>query len=337
MNEEITVKKAVLHILDNNINIPVLSNSELEIDGEVSEFLEKHITKVLNDNNLKNACFTENYNKIRNLCKLLGSNTAEFLQVSLDLAGTLFEIMTQNVDIAPADLICCLFDCDGQRHLGILKLNYKTGYMHYAQQGEEGNANTIIRHRTILPSEGQKIDECALINLEDLSIKIIEKEYEINGEKLCYLSKIYLQCSSGLSNNEKLKIINNVAKKLNKKYFDEDFDKMAKLKMAAIESLEETSAIQIDTLAEEVFESNLEVRNEYLSEIQSAGLIERTITIPETLAEKKFKTHKIKTDTGIEINFPLDYYNDREKIEFVNNPDGTISIILKNIGKIINR
>ena len=52
---------------------------------------------------------------------------------------------------------------------------------------------------------------------------------------------------------------------------------------------------------------------------------------------KTGKNHKIKTDTGIEVSFPADYFKNKDFIEFINNPDGTISIQLRNIGKIINK
>ena len=49
---------------------------------------------------------------------------------------------------------------------------------------------------------------------------------------------------------------------------------------------------------------------------------------------KKGRSQKIKTDTGIEITFPAEYAGNDDFIEFINQPDGTISIAVKNIGKI---
>lgn len=337
MDGQIAIKKAVLHILDNNITVPVLSDMELEAEGEVCEFLEKHVAKIQEDNNLKNARFTGEENKVRFLCQCLESNTEDFLPITRDIAATLFDIMLKNVDIPPADLVCCLFNCNNRDFLGILKMNYRMGYTHYVQNDGESSANTLIKHKTLLPADGQKIDECILIDLKDCSIQLIEKEYEINGEKCCYLSRMFLKSDSDLSNNEKVKIINKAAQKLSKKYFDEDFEKTAQFKKAISESFEEKSAIEVDSLAREVFKNNIEVQNEYMEEVQKSGLTERTVEIPETLIAKKFQNHKIKTDTGIEINFPVDCYNDRDKIEFVNNPDGTISIIIKNVTRISNK
>ena len=47
--------------------------------------------------------------------------------------------------------------------------------------------------------------------------------------------------------------------------------------------------------------------------------------------------YKIRTDTGIEISFPAEMGSNSEYIEFVNEPNGLISIELKNIGSIENR
>jgi len=337
MDNSISIRKAILHILDTNIDIPVISQKELELDGEIYNFLEKHLQKLLNDHNLKSAEFIGEVNEIRNICDKLNQNTQYFYQASIEIANKLFMILVKNVDIPSADLICCIFDYCNQPYFGILKLNYKTGFTHFVLQEQEGNVNTIIRHRTMLPTESQKIDECAFINLDDLSVKLIEKAYEINGEKEFYLSKLFLNCSTQLSDIEKIKIIEKAAKKVNKQFFDEDFDKPAKLKKAVAESFEETGSIQVDTIIEKVFENNIEVQNECIEEIKKAGLVEKNIPVPEKLAERKFRIHKIKTDTGIEINFPSSYYNDKEKIDFINNPDGTISIVIKNVGKIVNR
>ena len=40
-------------------------------------------------------------------------------------------------------------------------------------------------------------------------------------------------------------------------------------------------------------------------------------------------------DNGIELIVPLDVYRNGDLIEFVNNPDGTVSIMLKNIEKLV--
>ncbi len=337
MEYDINIKSAVLHILDTSINLPILSNKEINMDGEISEFLEKHISKILGDANIKKAQFSGDINLLRDMCFAIKSDETCFMEVSIEIANMIFDIMVKNIDIISGDLICCLFHLNNEQHLGILKLNYKTGFTHYVNQMEDGASNSIIRHKTLLPTEGQKIDEAVLVSLESGEIKLLERTYEINGVKEFYLSQYFLKCTTDLSDNQKLKIIDKVTKKINKKYYDEDFEKVAKLKNVVSQSIEDNNEVRVEKLAEKMFDTNFSVREEYIQEIQKAGLTEEAIQIPEKIAEKKFKTHKIKTDTGIEINFPLSYYDNRDMIEFSNNPDGSISIIIKNVSKITNK
>jgi hypothetical protein len=320
-----------------NAGIPVLSGGELEIEGELEEYLANHIDKIQEDPNTKNAAFTGDTNVILSICKKLSEDEDEFLKVTTDTAGQLFNFMQKHVDIPSADLVCCLFDMNGTRHLGFLKMNYKAGFTHWVQNVDEGNVNTIIRHKTLLPQEGQKLEECILINLSDFKIRLMEKQYEIDGEKEYYLSRYFLICDCNLSDNAKLKILDKATKKINKKYYDEDFEKAIKLKQAVTESFEETAAIQVEKVADKVFDRDVSIQREYVEEIAKAGICESEIKIPDKLIEKKFKTHRIKTDNGIEIDFPLEYAGNRDKIEFINNTDGTISIVIKNVGRIINK
>jgi hypothetical protein len=337
MEHAIFIKKAVLHILDVNAAMPVLSKAELEINEALADYLGRLIDKVIADPNTKNARFIGEENEIRLSCGLFSDNEADFLTVSSDMAGRLFTLMQKNVEIPSADLVCCLAEIDGVNNLVLLKLNYNEGFTHWVHNADEGAVNMIIRHKTLLPQDGQKPGECVLISLADLSLKLMEKQYEINGEKDFYLSNLFLKCSCDLSDNAKLKILDKAAKNINKKYFDEDFEKTIRMKKAVTESIEDTAAIQVERIADKLYEKDMGIRREYVDEIAKAGLDEKEIIIPGRLIEKKFKTHKIKTDTGIEIDFPLEYADDSDKIEFINNSDGTLSIVIKNVARITNR
>jgi len=70
-----------------------------------------------------------------------------------------------------------------------------------------------------------------------------------------------------------------------------------------------------------------------MERVEEAG-VNKVVDLEGKKPEKKLTVHKIKMDNGIQLDIPVDIYRDRNIIEFVNNPDGTISIIIKNISKI---
>lgn len=335
--ELINVKKIVLHILDSALHMPILSKNEHPYNEEVNKFVEKHLEKIIKDDNLKESSFIGEFNIIKDLCKKIKDDEANLNSITCEMAKKLFTIMQKNVAIPSADLLFCLFQLDNIQYLGILKFNYKHSFIHYVETKEGRTVNYIIKQKTTLPSENQKIEECALINLNDFSIKLLEKKYEINGEKLFYFSQMFLKCATQISTNEKIKIFSKATEKFSKKYFEEDYTKPVEIRKAVAESIEETDTINVVNLAENIFRKNPELKREYIQEIENAGLKEKTIPVTKKIAEKRFKTQKIKTDTGIEINLPIEYYGNKDKIEFINNPDGTISIVIKNITKISDK
>jgi hypothetical protein len=336
MSEEnnVEIKKLVMHILDTSLHMPVLSVREHPEDEEIEDYIEKHILKALKDDNLKTASFQDGYNRVRELCTSMVYNEEEFIASSHEIAGILFDIMQKNIDIPTGDLVCCLFELDGVAHLGILKFNYRPSYIHYVQASQEGNVNSIIKQKTALPVETQKLDECAIISLRDLGIKLLEKKYDVNGEKEFYFSNIFLNCSSEVSDKQKVKLFKKATEDFNKKYFDDDHNVSAELKRAAAESIERNDAIDIVGVAETVFSQNPEIKTAYIEHVEKSGLKDRTISANDGVIEKNFSKQKLKTDTGIEISIPVGYYKDAGKIEFINNPDGTISILIKNVVRL---
>ena len=46
---------------------------------------------------------------------------------------------------------------------------------------------------------------------------------------------------------------------------------------------------------------------------------------------RKYQSQHLYTDTGIEIKIPMEQYKNPQRVEFITNPDGTISVLIKNI------
>ena len=329
----ILVMKYITHVLDKNLGIPVLSSREQNLDNDINEFLEKNISKMLNDQSMKNAVFLDN-SKVKLLCeKIMSNELKDFNSITTEIAMDLFQIIEQDLEIPSGDLICCLFLLNDIMHIALLKLNYRHSYTHFV---DKDRVVQIVKNKVTFPNESQKLDEWVIINLKDLNIRLIEKKCTKNKEYFEYFSKKFLQCKTEISSKEKLKIFNTINDEFSKKYFNNEIKEDLKMKKIIFESIDNNCAVKIDELAEKVFSENEEVKNNYINEFKDRGIDNSTLIESETI-KKSFKMQKIKTDSGIEINLPFDIYNDKDKVEFNNNVDGTISIVLKNISKIISK
>ena len=330
---DIQIEKAVLHILDKNSSVPVYSQRLVDIeDDSVYKFVSNNVKKMHDDTTTKRGEFLEN-SKVFAHIKNLDDN---FMEVSIAVAENLYKIIQSNEDIPGGDLLFAKGKIGEMDFLAIIKLNYKEAYTHLADYNDSGVNNRIILHRVIFPLESATINEGTVINLKDYSLRVTEKNYLIDGEKRNYFSDMFLECTTNLSKKESIKVINSVAKEVNKKYFDEDFTKIAKVKETIYDEVSATGTINVEEIAKKTFENNPEIQKEYIEEVAKAG-VKPTITLYNEEPEKKFSKHKIKTDNGIELSFPIEIYKDKNLLEFINNPDGTVSILIKNINKIINK
>lgn len=324
---EIQIEKAILHVLDKNSSMPIFSEGLVNLDDDaIYNFIAMNLKKMYDDNATKRGILHET----NEFFDYIEGINEKFVEISKVIADNLYKIMINQDSIPSADLLITLATIDGRRIFGIIKLNYKEGFTHFVDYANSATSNKIIKHKVIFATEGQKTDEGVLIDLADFKLKITEKEYLIDGDKINYFSEMFLKCKPEMSKNEAIKIVNKVAKEINKKYFDSDFTKDAKVKETIYDEIQETSKINICTIAKKAFENNKEIQEEYVEEVKKAGVKEEIVLTGEE-PEKKFSKHKIKTDNGIELSVPTDVYKNKDAIEFINNPDGTISILITNV------
>lgn len=334
MIEDVLIEKLVLHILDGSVGIPILSETEHPEDSDINDFIKAHIEKVFKDVNIKKACFENNDNEIKLLCEKLVLNNSDFLEISKQLAEKLYSIIIKYVNIPSCDLICSMFNGDGKNFLGLFVLNYKTSYIHYVEESENIKVNKVKKQITTLPSTSQSIDEFVIIDLSDYTILLKEKKHDMNGIKEPYLSKYFLKSQTILSDKEKIDIINKTSKKMINDYYDGDVKKMSDVKTAIKESIDENDNIDIESIKQKTFKDNLELQNIYSEELEVKGITEKNISLNENVMKKIPKTQRLVTEDGIELKIPISFLSSQEKVEFINNPDGSISILLKNIRDI---
>lgn len=328
---EIQINKAILHVLDANATLPIFSQSEIDTsEPAIIKFIESHIKQFFTDSDTKLGTLDINFR----LDKYEIHNS--FVDFSIKIANNLHNIIKTFPDIPSADLLVAVINIENIEYVAILKLNYRTAFTHFIDYKEEKTNNRIIQQKTILPSENQKIDEGVLINLSDNSCHIIEKKFLVDGEKINYFSEMFLHCKTDLSKKESIGIINSAAKEVARKYNSDEYEKTSLVKAAIYESLEDEGCVNLDRVADTAFSNNDSMKEDYIRQVQEAGVTNKIPFYGES-PEKHFEKYKIKTDNGIELNIPMELYRNKGIIEFINNPDGTVSILIKKISKIQNR
>ena len=332
----IIINKSIMHTMDFNSGINVLSEQELNIKNDsVNTFLTKHIEKIVKDPNSQTGNFYP-ASELKKRIEAYRSGSYSFIDFSIFVAKAMYSAISQSDILDPADLLICDAMIDEQRLMIILKCNNKLGFTHHVVMDNGKMRNDIINHYAILPNISQKIDEYALIEMDTLNIKFSDKKRCIDGRESYVIPEIILQCSSTISAKGAIDLVKSIAKKVSESHGQISASAVSKAKNYIVENAEISDFLNTVELGREVFSSSQVMQDEYIKEVKEVGLPEK-IKVDKDYAVKKSKNHKIKTDTGIEIIFPVDYFQNKDFIEIVNNPDGTLSIELKNIGKLIDK
>lgn len=334
MESDMTIRKAILHILDNTGGVSVVSDKELILSTEIDEYISKHLDKCFLDIDVKNTVFVQEDNYFLETVKSY-INDRDFIKLSKKIAEDFISAMDVGSEIPSADLVVTDFLMDNVPFLGILKFNYKKSYIHFVET-EDGVRNTIVRQPCALPLETQKLEEFAIINLNDLSVKLKERSYEIKGDKTLYISRQILKSKSAISEKGVVDIVEKTVKKIVRDSYDNDLSKYNSFKNTIIEDYINNQEINLENIAKSTFEDE-SGRQAFKEEIEKTGLRGKNIKISHNAEKRVLRKQKFVTDTGIEINIPASYLNDKSIVEFINNTDGTISITIKNIVNVDNK
>lgn len=336
MEISVAINKAILHILDFSSNIAVFSEQELDLSSSsVADFLLKHLERAICDPGLKPGVFYENSEFFSQLTAY-DNDMISFVEFSSQIAGSFYEAAAQSGNPVSTDLLVCDLTVNGESVIGILKCNNRVGFTHQVVQGEAGVRNDIIHHYAILPNPSQKLDEYAFVGVGTFGVRFMDKKSSLNGQVVSILPDIVLQCSSQVSPKDALGMVKTITRKVAESHGENAAIAVSRAKTLIIENTEVSEYLDPMELGKEVFASSVVMQHEYEQEVARAG-IGGAVKIDQDLAVRTGKNHKIKTDTGIEISIPIDYFQNKDYVEFINNPNGTLSIELKNIGKIVNK
>lgn len=328
---KILIYKAVIHTLNKSKEYPVYSSFEVDHEEELThEILKGYIEKLHSSQEMKWAAFGENSEYIP-MIESLDEDLSLFMNVTKDLTYIMHKIIFDNCDALPScDMAFILFEMEGVMYLSIIKLNYKNLFIRKLEATSDGAIAALRNSNDLYLSKNSKVEEGVIIHLKHLDIALLEKVYNVKGEKVGYFKDLVFKLESGMSEKEKLKAFNQINKRIQEKFIGEDLEQKAYIKKVISDTIVEEGTLDVEKVIDNAFEDGKEVKTLFKEALKKANLDKEHIKVGERNI-KKFDMQKIITDTGIEINIPVELYNNIEKLEIVPNKDGTMTMIIKNI------
>ena len=326
---EIIIHQAILHVLDTTLDAPVLSGGGMELTAEKTAYLQNHIEKLLASDEIR-QCRPLPDSAFRNELE----HNQDFIDLSCRIAGVLFDYMHAHTTIPGADLAVVDFTRDGAPWLGILKLNYKNGYTHYTETVEGAPVNSIIQQRACLPTQSGKVEEGALVNLTDYSMRLLEKKYDIDGHKEFYLSSVVFQYTQAEPEKKKLLAIQEAAAQAVKDAYEDEPHADAQVAMLiANQAADNDNQVSVEQVRQQLAE-------EYpLAAVPFDDYVEKSEVLEEAAAPvtvtpariRRMESRSIRTANGIEVKIPTELLNSDSELEFLHDSDGSVSLLIKNV------
>ncbi|AYF53548.1 hypothetical protein Z957_08060 [Clostridium sp. K25] len=340
---DISINEAVIHILDNNADEPILNDYKLDLNDETYNFLTKHIQKCFKDEELKYAIFNDDRNIVKDISQEFLNQECDFLEASKELAKQMFILMRSKGSIASCDLVIVHISTEYGSMLGIMKMDYIKNYFHNVEVVDNKIGINIIPQYTGLPGGGQRIQKCAFIKPiskeNDFDLMVIDKQTK-NKKSEEYGSNYfignYLGCK--IINNERdiTKSFVETAEKWTRTNLKENAEAQEAVRNTIKRKLKEKENFDIQEVAEDLFGDETVVKEDFVNFVKEEGGVDR-VEVDKEWIEKKFKRIRLKIDKDIDLYLNEDAYNDNSRFEIKRNGDGTINMIIKHISNYIEK
>ncbi len=320
---DIFVKKAIIHQFSPDDTELVLADQLLAVTPKIEEYLRKKIERVFSDEAKTGQFAPDN--------PFLEYLSGDLLSNSVKIAQLWKEEFSISENLKTNDLIFIEFEKNGVEQFAFLRISLRENLAHV---GLESDSPLKITQNN-LPGAGSAPDEALIVNLQTYKYHLIEKRIKHNGAFLNYFSDNLLQVTPAISAKKSIKAVEQTAQKIADNFHQGDFQFQSKVKSAIFNHLEEDNELSPEKLADQLFDTNLTARLNFVDQLKE--VIPDKISFDEIDSSrqlKRFENQKLSLSNGIELIVPNAVYEDAESVEFIQNDNGTYSILIKNIEDI---
>lgn len=320
-------EKTILHILDTEHNVCLLSDMCMEVHEDQEALLQSKLTKIFTSAKRKESTFKDDA-VFKKWLMDFKEERISFEELSAFIAQSIYDGKMKYGLYASSDFIFCLLVHEGRRYVVGIDNAYHAGVTHAIQH--ETACNVLCKNTSLLSSNLVKEDRVFIVELHDFSTSCIETSVDIEGEKHYFFADMILHSITKPSYKEAVGTITKTAESIVDTYDMDALDVMPKAKRMIKEHVEEQTPIHVEEMAEQLFQGQPLAKSDFMEGLKSQG-VQQEVSVEFVKPTKAGVVQKIKTDKGIELIIPVDYMNAKDLVEFKNQPDGTISIQLNNI------
>ena len=323
------INKILVHFLDQEHKKVHTSQEFAALNDTTRDYYRKRVEKALNSNQLKELTVTSLHELLLR-GEQMAENDENFKIQAKEISERFFNLGSHIEAMPNANII--YVDCyrDGVHMIAALKVDYK-----YVPVCVFDDDNVRIVQQQLLPTAAGKVDEAIVMDVDNKKLWILEKKYLIDGKMATYLNAQWIKGEENLTDRQKFNTMKKVVNKMDSQYHvSKDTGALPLMKQEINEKVMNNEEVKPYEIVQKILEKDYQASEESGLMLKDLGIDERSV-ISIAPTGKTMETCKLVTDNDIEIQMPVDDYVAGLNIEQVHNPDGTTSIILKNINEIV--
>ena len=170
------------------------------------------------------------------------------------------------------------------------------------------------------------------MNCDQKQLFLIEKKYTIDGKPDFYLNPQWIKGEEKLTDKQKFSTMKKVIKKMDDIYNVNDGKALPLMKQEIQEKMESNQPVKPLEFVKKVLERDYQAQEESEVMLKDLGIGEEDQI--KALAGA-IDTCKLVLDDEIEVRLPIEEYLSGSHLEKVKQPDGSFSIILKDINEVV--
>lgn len=333
---EININEAIIHVLDKSQENPVYNDFTLKLTDETYEYLLRHIKRVLKNDNLKYGIFNSDENSVKDHLTSYFEKEFNFNTLSKKLANDLFNIIKNDDTIPSGDILVISISTDYGPMIGILKMDYVKSYAHAIDFVDGRNEISIISKPGDLPNR-QTVEKAAFVKPlfkdNNFDLMFFDKSFRKNTKKETedYFKTNFLKCSLIENERDQTKKLLLVSETFTRTNLKENASAAEYFRSNIQKKLIDGEKVNIDDVSSElegVFPD--EIREEFSNYLKDFGVPD-VVCVDKKYVDKKLSNKKLSIDKDIVLLISSEAYFDKSRFQIVENEDGTINMLIKNV------
>ncbi len=329
-SNEIEIMRCFLCTLDESLPFPKYNEIKIDEEDALYGYIQKLVASTFGNTAAKIGEFAEG-DYLDGIVTDDPDDLEPFVNV---VTETVYDLVKNNAEMHSGTGIFTFCVVEEQPFVGFYKIPFQEQYICDINQ-EETVAWKLNAH--VVPKTASlRGCEYFLINILDRYVRISDSVYYIDDCKVNYLAECVLQLRAKKSEKEKVDIIQETTIETIKEHYpqEEVAQKIMDYRTEVADHVEKTGRVSVAKIEEAVFADKPEAAEEYREKLENERIEREPMPVSKKTERQYMKKQKLVTDNGIELLVPVAYLKNANYVEYIQDEEGNITIVLKDIHAI---